>query len=100
MTTMSVPPGMLTSPDPPVPAWPARSSATHPDTRLQEGQYESTVPNTADRVAQTAAAMLLEKKLEPVFHRDSYGYRPGRSAHDALAVCRCRCWKQDWGAPG
>ena len=42
------------------------------------------VPNTADRVAQTAAAMLLEEKLEPIFHPDSYGYRPGRSAHDAL----------------
>ena len=54
------------------------------------------VPNTADRVAQTAAAMLLEKELEPVFHRDSYGYRPGRGAHDALAVCRRRCWAQDW----
>ena len=37
------------------------------------------VPNTADRVAQTAAAMLLEEKLEPIFHPDSYGYRPGRS---------------------
>jgi len=54
------------------------------------------VPNTADRVAQTAAAMLLEEKLEPIFHPDSYGYRPGRSAHDALAVTRKRCWKQDW----
>ena len=54
------------------------------------------VPNTGDRVAQTAAAMLLEQKLEPVFHRDSYGYRPGRSAHDALAVCRHRCWTKDW----
>jgi len=54
------------------------------------------VPNTGDRVAQTAAAMLLEQALEPVFHRDSYGYRPGRSAHDALAVCRRRCWAQDW----
>ena len=54
------------------------------------------VPNTADRVAQTAAAMLLEEKLEPIFHPDSYGYRPGRTAHDALAVCRQRCWKQDW----
>jgi len=54
------------------------------------------VPNTADRVAQTAAAMLLEEKLEPIFHPDSYGYRPGRSAHDALAVTRRRCWKQDW----
>lgn len=54
------------------------------------------VPNTADRVAQTAAAMLLEEKLEPIFHPDSYGYRPGRSAHDALAMARKRCWKQDW----
>ncbi len=54
------------------------------------------VPNTADRVAQTAAAMLLEGKLEPIFHPDSYGYRPGRSAHDALAVARERCWRQDW----
>jgi hypothetical protein len=40
--------------------------------------------------------MLLERVLEPVFHRDSYGCRPGRSAHDALAVCRRRCWAQDW----
>jgi len=54
------------------------------------------VPNVADRVAQTAAAMLLEEKLEPIFHPDSYGYRPGRSAHDALAQARQRCWKQDW----
>ena len=54
------------------------------------------VPNTVDRIAQTAAAMLLEEKLEPIFHHDSYGYRPGRSAHDALAVTRQRCWRKDW----
>ncbi len=54
------------------------------------------VPNTADRVAQTAAAMLMEERLEPIFHPDSYGYRPGRSAHDALAVARKRCWSQAW----
>ena len=54
------------------------------------------VPNVADRVAQTAAAMLLEEKLEPIFHPDSYGYRPGRSAHGALAVARKRCWNKDW----
>ena len=54
------------------------------------------MPNTADRIAQTAAAMLLEDTLEPIFHPDSYGYRPGRSAHDALAVARRRCWRQDW----
>jgi len=54
------------------------------------------VPTTADRVAQTAVAMLLEERLEPIFHPDSYGYRPGRSAHDALAVTRRRCWEKDW----
>jgi hypothetical protein len=55
------------------------------------------VPTVADRIAQTAAAMLLEETLEPIFHPDSYGYRPGRSAHDALAVTRRRCWAKDWG---
>jgi RNA-directed DNA polymerase len=54
------------------------------------------VPNVADRVAQTAAAMLLEEKLEPIFHPGSYGYRPGRSARDAVAACRRRCWEHDW----
>jgi RNA-directed DNA polymerase len=54
------------------------------------------VPTVADRVAQTAACMLLEERLEPIFHQDSYGYRPGRSAHDALASARRRCWRKDW----
>jgi RNA-directed DNA polymerase len=54
------------------------------------------VPTVADRVAQTVAYLYLEPEVEPVFHPDSYGYRPGRSAHDALAVCRQRCWKHDW----
>jgi RNA-directed DNA polymerase len=54
------------------------------------------VPNVADRIAQTAAAMLLEEKLEPTFHPNSYGYRPGRSALDAVAVTRERCWRKDW----
>ena len=39
----------------------------------------------------------LEPYVEPVFHEDSYGYRPGRSAHDAIGVCRERCWRTDWG---
>ena len=38
----------------------------------------------------------LEAKVEPIFHPDSYGYRPGRSALDAVAACRQRCWKNDW----
>ena len=61
-----------------------------------EGVRVLGVPNVADRIAQTAAAMLLEEKLEPIFHHDSYGYRPGRSAHDALAAARKRCWGKDW----
>jgi hypothetical protein len=54
------------------------------------------VPTIADRIAQTVVASVLEPLVEPRFHRDSYGYRPGRSAHDALEVCRQRCWKYDW----
>ena len=54
------------------------------------------VPTIADRVAQTTVAMFLEPLVEPRFHQDSYGYRPGRSPHDAVAVCRERCWKFDW----
>ena len=54
------------------------------------------VPTIADRVAQTAVAMFLEPLVEPRFHPDSYGYRPNKSAHDALAACRERCWKYDW----
>jgi RNA-directed DNA polymerase len=54
------------------------------------------VPTIADRVAQTVVAKFLEPLVEPRFHQDSYGYRPGKSAHDALKVCRERCWSYDW----
>jgi RNA-directed DNA polymerase len=54
------------------------------------------VPTIADRVAQTVVAMYLEKRAEPGFHPDSYGYRPGKAAWDAIGVCRQRCWKYDW----
>lgn len=54
------------------------------------------VPTVADRIAQTVAAMYLEPEVEPYFHPDSYGYRPGRSAKQALERCRERCWKADW----
>jgi RNA-directed DNA polymerase len=54
------------------------------------------VPTVADRIAQTVVAMYLERLVEPVFHPDSYGYRPGRSALDAVAACRERCWRNDW----
>jgi group II intron reverse transcriptase/maturase len=54
------------------------------------------VPTVADRVAQTVVANRIGVKVEPIFHADSYGYRPGRSALDAVAVCQQRCWKHDW----
>ena len=49
-----------------------------------------------DRVAQTVVKMVLELQIDPVFHPDSYGYRPGKSAIDAVRQARQRCWHQDW----
>ncbi|WP_327098931.1 group II intron reverse transcriptase/maturase [Nocardia vinacea] len=54
------------------------------------------VPTVADRIAQTAVAMVLNPEAEKVFHQDSYGYRPGRSALDAVETCKQRCWRQPW----
>jgi RNA-directed DNA polymerase len=54
------------------------------------------VPTVSDRIAQTVVRAYLEPEVEPIFHPDSYGYRPGRSALDAVAACRQRCWKFDW----
>ncbi len=54
------------------------------------------VPTVADRIAQTVVAARLEKSVEPKFHDDSYGYRPRRSALDAVGRCRERCWEFDW----
>ncbi|WP_280184395.1 MULTISPECIES: group II intron reverse transcriptase/maturase [Nocardia] len=54
------------------------------------------VPTVADRIAQTAVAMVLSPSAERVFCEDSYGYRPGRSALDAVETCKQRCWRQPW----
>jgi group II intron reverse transcriptase/maturase len=54
------------------------------------------IPTVADIIAQMVVKRYLEPILEPVFHTASYGYRPGKSAHDALAVARRRCWRHDW----
>jgi RNA-directed DNA polymerase len=61
-----------------------------------EGVRVLGVPTVADRVAQTVVRMYLEPKVEPIFHPDSYGYRPGKSALDAVGTCRQRCWRSDW----
>ena len=54
------------------------------------------IPTVSDRVAQAVVKSYLEAIVEPKFHEDSYGYRPGKSALDAVGVARKRCWRQDW----
>jgi len=54
------------------------------------------IPTVADRIAQMVVKQILEPGLEPMFHEDSYGYRPGKSAHHAIAQARKRCWKYAW----
>jgi RNA-directed DNA polymerase len=54
------------------------------------------IPTVSDRVAQQIVVQVLEPLLEPLFHRDSYGYRPNKSAHQALQQARRRCWQYDW----
>jgi len=54
------------------------------------------IPTVADRIAQEVARRYLEPILEPLFHVDSYGYRPGKSAIEAVRIARQRCWRYDW----
>lgn len=54
------------------------------------------IPTISDRIAQMIARMYLEPKVEPIFHKDSYGYRPNKSAIDAVGKVRERCWRYDY----
>lgn len=54
------------------------------------------IPTVADRVAQMVVKLNIEPRVEPYFHKDSYGYRPNKSAIQAIEVTRERCWKYDW----
>lgn len=54
------------------------------------------VPTISDRIAQMVAKICLEPLIEPHFHEDSYGYRPGKKPIDAVRVTRTRCWRYDW----
>jgi RNA-directed DNA polymerase len=54
------------------------------------------VPTVADRVAQMVVKQVIEPILDPIFLADSYGYRPNKSALDAVGVTRERCWRYDW----
>jgi retron-type reverse transcriptase len=84
--------------------WNRMSSGSYfpPPVRLVEipkakgGSRPLGIPKVGDRVAQMVVKMYLEPLVEPHFHPDSYGYRPGRSALDAVATARKRCWRFDW----
>ena len=54
------------------------------------------IPTVSDRVAQAVVKDYLEPIVDPTFHEDSYGYRPGKSALDAVGVARQRSWRNDW----
>ena len=54
------------------------------------------VPTVSDRIAQMVVKRLIEPELDQIFRPSSYGYRPGKSALDAVGVTRQRCWKYDW----
>jgi len=54
------------------------------------------IPTVGDRVGQAVVKDFLEPQVEPIFHEDSYGYRPKKSALEAVGVARKRCWKQNW----
>jgi RNA-directed DNA polymerase len=54
------------------------------------------IPTVSDRIAQTVVKLMVDPHIEPHFHPDSYGYRPGKSALDAVGVTRQRCWRRDW----
>jgi RNA-directed DNA polymerase len=74
------------------------------------GERRLGIPTVADRIAQTVVKLYLEPLVEPSFHPDSYGYRPRKSALDAVGTTRQRCWRYAWvidldirgffGAPG
>ena len=54
------------------------------------------IPTVTDRIAQMVVTQRLQPKLEKLFHNNSYGYRPGKSAQDAVGMARIRCWERDW----
>lgn len=60
------------------------------------GERKLGIPTITDRIAQTVAKLYLEPQLEAIFHRNSYGYRPQRSAKQALHEARMKCWQYDW----
>jgi len=64
--------------------------------KAKGGTRKLGIPTVSDRIAQTVVKRIIEPILDPIFHQDSYGYRPGKSAKQAVAVTRKRCWQYAW----
>jgi len=64
--------------------------------KAKGGTRKLGIPTVSDRIAQTVVKLMIEPILDPIFHEDSYGYRSGKSAKQAIAVTRKRCWQYDW----
>lgn len=60
------------------------------------GERQLGIPTVSDRIAQAVVKARLEAEIDRMFHPDSYGYRPGKSALDAVRQARQRCWRYDW----
>ncbi len=60
------------------------------------GERQLGIPTVSDRIAQMVVKSRLEPEIDPLFHPDSFGYRPGKSALDAVGQARQRCWQFDW----
>ncbi|MGD0940202.1 MAG: group II intron reverse transcriptase/maturase [Terracidiphilus sp.] len=64
--------------------------------KAKGGTRKLGIPTVSDRIAQTVVKRIIEPTLDPIFHQDSYGYRPGKSAKQAVAATRKRCWQYAW----
>lgn len=84
--------------------WNRMSSGTYfpppvkavPIPKKQGGTRILGVPTVSDRIAQMVVKLVFERIVEPIFHPDSYGYRPNKSALNAIGITRQRCWQYDW----
>ena len=65
-------------------------------TKSGGGERKLGIPTVSDRIAQMVVKMEIEPEMERIFHPNSYGYRPGKSAHEAIGQARQRCWRFDW----
>lgn len=64
--------------------------------KAKGGERKLGIPTVSDRIAQMVVKSRLEPMVDPLFHSDSYGYRPGKSALQAVGRARQRCWWHDW----